>query len=207
MQLFSSENICFLWSFFRKSLPEAVCKLLQTVAKTFDTTEKVWHDMSTEEILFNNSYIWTQSDRHPKFLSILYYTILYYTMKRFCDRNPQKLTRNPPISSFLPMKTLQLDSFCFRNSPETPQKHFRNTIDLAKIVWIRAMKSLDRTINVEIESDDDEMITEIPVNIRRQISFEQLDSLISNNIATKTEFRIWNAMKKAFMKNSSNFSL
>lgn len=207
MQLFSSKNICFLWSFFWKSLPEAVCKLLQTVAKTFDTTKKVCHNMSTEEILKNNSHTMNAIRPPPKFLSILYYTILYYTMKSFCFRNPQKLTRNPLILSFLPMKTLQFDSFCFRNSPETHQKHHRNTIDLAKIVWIRAMKSLDRTINVEIESDDDKMITEIPVNIRRQISFEQLDSLISNNIATKTEFRIWNAMKKAFMKNSSNFSL
>jgi len=135
---------------------------------------------------------------------ILYYTILWSVS---ATETLQKHFRNPSNSSFLLMKPLQFDSFCFRNSPETHQKLTRNTIDLAKIVWIRAMKPLAQKIKIEVESDDDEMITEIPVDIRRQISFEQLDSLISNNIATKTEFRIWNAMKKAFIQNTSNFSL
>ena len=83
--------------------------------------------MSTEEILINNSYIWTQSDRHPKFLSILYYTILYYTMKRFCDRNPQKLTRNPPLFlHFFLWKPFNSTV----SASETHQKHNRNPSEI-----------------------------------------------------------------------------
>ena len=64
---------------------------------------------------------------------ILYYSILYY--EAFLrQKSAETHQKPPPISSFLPMKTLQFDSFCFRNSPETQQKPFRNTIDLAKIV-------------------------------------------------------------------------
>lgn len=37
MQLFSTKNICFFKTFFKKLLLQAVCKVLQTVAKTFDS--------------------------------------------------------------------------------------------------------------------------------------------------------------------------
>lgn len=79
-----------------------------------------------------------------------------------------------------------------------------NTIDLAKIMWVHAMKPIQKTIKIKIAKiiTGNEWIHEIPVKIKCEVSeilcFENLEDLISNKIATKKEFRLWNKIQKYF---------
>lgn len=69
--------------------------------------------------------IWMQSVRPRSFC--LFYTILYYTMKRFCYRNTSETLQKPLYFFISAYETPTIRQFLLqkltRNSPETLQKH------------------------------------------------------------------------------------
>jgi len=133
-------------------------------------------------------------------ITSLYYTILY-TMKRFCFRNNTERIRNPLFLTFHPMETPENLSFDFIKNPN----RFESTINLAEIVGAPAAKKISHTIRVEIESDETEFES-IPVRVLREISVSQLNEIVKSKVATKVEFRLFNAMRRMINRKTVNFN-
>lgn len=207
LQVFSVKNICFFWYFMAQFIENIdlkrfarCCKILQKELTNKKICALIFTDQKNSDFIHKKENM--KNKDPPKSVkifwkNILSYTILFYTIRSFWSRNLQKLTTNPLYK--IKIKTMKNAQKSFDLVKSTKN----NTIDLAEILGVAPMKPIQETIKIKIEKilTKNEGIQEIPVRILNQsenIWFEQLEDLVTFNLASKAEFRYWKKIRSYF---------